>query len=113
MYRIVGTVISKNDQRHSISLLTPQGVVPVKFTRDMYAMYKKQISEIQPDGKKKVIEKGWFVRGTMLMINGFRRDDMFIAKRYASTSGHTVYKITSIDEQGNVTLENERGKVNV
>ena len=108
--RIAGTVISKNDVRHSITLLTKYGVVPVKFNRDMYAMYKRQLSEVQPDGTKKVVEKGWFTRGTMLIINGFRRDDMFIAKKYAKTQGHTVYKITEINENGEITIENERGK---
>ena len=113
LYRIAGTVISKNDTRHTISLLTTDGVVPVKFTRDMYAMYKRQISEPQPDGTKKVVEKGWFTRGTMLIINGFRRDDMFVAKKYATSQGHTIYKIVNIDKNGNVILENERGKKDV
>ena len=113
LYRIAGTVISKNDARHTISLLTTDGVVPVKFTRDMYAMYKRQLSEVQPDGTKKVVEKGWFTRGTMLVINGFRRDDMFVVKKYANTQGHTIYKIIDIDENGNLTLENERGKKDV
>ncbi len=113
LFRIAGTVISKNDSRHSITLLTTEGVVPVKFTRDMYAMYKRQLSEPQPDGTKKIVEKGWFTRGTMLIINGFRRDDMFVVKKYASTQGHTIYKITDIDEQGNLLLENERGKKDV
>ena len=108
--RIAGTVISKNDVRHSITLLTKYGVVPVKFNRDMYAMYKRQLSEVQPDGTKKIVEKGWFTRGTMLIINGFRRDDMFVAKKYAKTQGHTVYKITEINENGEITIENERGK---
>ena len=108
LYRIAGTVISKNDVRHSISLLTKYGVVPVKFSRDMYAMYKRQLSEVQPDGTKKVTEKGWFTRGTKLIINGFRRDDMFVVKKYSRTQGHTIYKITSIDEYGNIELENER-----
>ena len=110
LYRIAGTVISKNDVRHSVALLTNYGVVPVKFNRDMYAMYKRQLSEVQPDGTKKVTEKGWFTRGTMLIINGFRRDNQFVAKKYAKTGGHTVYKITEINENGEITIENERGK---
>ena len=70
-------------------------------------MFKKQISQIQPDGTKKVVEKSWFKRGTMLMITGFRRDDMFVAKTYASTSTHQLYKITDIvgDE---MKLQHER-----
>jgi DNA polymerase-3 subunit alpha len=112
LFRIAGTVISKNDVRHTIALLTTEGVVPVKFNRDMYAMYKRQISELQPNGTKKVVEKGWFKRGTMLIINGFRRDDMFVAKKYAKTQGHTIYKITEINENGEIKIENERGKAN-
>ena len=112
LYRIAGTVISKDDVRHSVALLTNYGVVPVKFNRDMYAMYKRQLSEVQPDGTKKITEKGWFTRGTMLIINGFRRDNQFVAKKYAKTQGHTVYKITEINENGEITIENERGKKN-
>ena len=74
----------------------------------MYAMYKRQLSEVQPDGTKKIVEKGWFTRGTKLIINGFRRDDMFVVKKYSRTQGHTIYKITSIDKDGNIELENER-----
>ena len=94
--RIMGTVLAKNDNKSSIILLTTTGVVTVKFTRDYYAMFKKQISQIQADGKKKVIEKSWFKRGNKLMITGIRRDDMFIAKTYKSTNSHQLYKIDEV-----------------
>lgn len=107
LYRIAGTVIAKNDNRHSITLLTTTGVVNVKFTSEYYAMFKKQISQIQSDGKKKVIEKSWFTRGTMLMVTGYRRDDQFIGKTYANTPTHQLYKITNVigDE---IKLQHER-----
>lgn len=107
LYRIIGTVIAKSDNKHTVTLLTTTGVVTVKFTRDYYSMFKKQISQIQPDGTKKVVEKSWFKRGTMLMITGYRRDDMFIAKTYASTPTHQLYKITDVvgDE---MKLQHER-----
>jgi DNA polymerase-3 subunit alpha len=107
LYRIVGTVIAKNDNKSSVVLLTTTGVVNVKFTRDYYSMFKKQVSAVQPDGTKKVIEKSWFKRGTMLMITGFRRDDTFVAKTYAATPTHQLYKITDIvgDE---MKLQHER-----
>ena len=94
--RIAGTVIGKNDTRHIVTLLTTTGVVSVKFTRDYYAMYNRQISEVDEKGVKKVKEKGWFTRGTKLLITGYRRDDTFICKRYKNTSGHTLYKINNI-----------------
>jgi DNA polymerase-3 subunit alpha len=105
--RIIGTVIAKDDNRTSITLLTTTGVVNVKFTRDYYAMFKKQISQINPDGTKTVMEKGWFTRGTMLMITGFRRDDTFVAKNYKNSGSHQLYKITDVvnDE---IIITNER-----
>ena len=107
LYRIIGTVISKDDNRHSIFLLTPTGVVNVKFTGDYYAIFKKQVSQVQIDGTKKILEKSWFKRGTKLMLTGFRRDDQFVTKTYAQTVGHQLYKITDI--VGNdIKLQHER-----
>lgn len=95
-YKIIGTVISKNDAKSSVSLLTTNGVVNVKFTKEYYAMFNKQISEKQEDGTKKIKEKGWFTRGTKIMCTGFRRDDMFVTKSYKNTPTHQLYKITEV-----------------
>ena len=97
LYRIAGTVIGKNDTRHIVTLLTTTGVVSVKFTRDYYAMFNRQISEVDNEGTKKVKEKGWFTRGTKLLVTGYRRDDTFVAKKYKSTGGHTLYKIIEVE----------------
>ena len=53
------------------------------------------------------MEKGWFTRGTMLMIIGFRRDDTFVAKNYKNSGSHQLYKITDVvnDE---IIITNER-----
>jgi DNA polymerase-3 subunit alpha len=108
LYRIVGTVINKNDARSSITLLTLDGVVTVKFTKEYFAMAARQVSERQEDGTKKVIEKGWFTRGTKVMCTGFRRDDTFVTKTYASTNSHQLYKIESINNKGELVLTHER-----
>jgi len=111
LYRIIGTVIAKNDTRHIVSLLTTTGVVNVKFTKDYFAMFKRQISQIQPDGTKKVVEKSWFKRGTMLLITGYRREDQFVGKTYQSTGTHQLYKITQIlDDE--IKLQHERFSAN-
>ena len=98
-YKIVGTVISKNDNKASVSLLTPNGVVDVKFTKEYYAMFARQISEKQEDGTKKVTERGWFGRGNKLLVTGYRRDDQFIGKTYSHTPTHQLYKI-QLEENG-------------
>ena len=105
--RIAGTVLAKNDNKCIVTLLTTTGVVDVKFTRDYYAMFKKQISQVQPDGTKKVVEKGWFRRGNMLLITGYRREDTFVGKTYKNTAGHQLYKIVEVvgDE---IVLQHDR-----
>ena len=108
LHRLAGAVISKNDTRHTIALLTTSGLVNVKFTSDYYGMFRKQISQIQPDGKKKIVERSWFKRGTLLLITGYKRDDNeFVAKTYAQTPGHQLYKITDIIG-GDIKLQHER-----
>lgn len=106
--KIIGTVISKNDNRSSVSILTLNGVVNVKFTREYYAMFNKQISEVQTDGTKKVKEKGWFTRGTKIMVTGFRRDDQFVGKTYKNTPTHQLYKITEVNADGSIELIHDR-----
>ena len=108
--KIIGTCIAKNKAKSSISLLTTDGVVTVKFRKEYFALFDKQISELQADGKKKVMEKSWFKRGNMLLIQGIRRDDNFIAKKYARTQGHQLYKITSVEDNGDIILQSERYK---
>ena len=111
--KIMGTVISKDDSKASISLLTTdKQVVTVKFTKDYYAMFGRQISEKQEDGTKKVKEKGWFTRGTKVMCTGFRRDDMFVTKTYKHTSSHQLYRIDEVFENGDLVLTHERYNVN-
>ena len=96
LHKIAGTVLDKTDNKSSITLLTTTGVVTVKFNREYYAMFKKRISQIQPDGKKKVLEKSWFTKGTKLVITGYKRDNIFIAKTYKSTSTHQLYIIDEV-----------------
>lgn len=108
LYRIAGTIISKDNTKAQISILTTTGVVTVKFTKEYYAMFNRQISQVQSDGTKKVLEKGWFSRGTKVFITGYRREDSFVAKTYKATTTHQLYKITKVDEYGDILLEHER-----
>ena len=111
LYKIAGTIISKNNTKASVAILTTDGVVNVKFTKEYYAMYNRQISEVQADGSKKVLEKGWFSRGTKIMVTGYRREDTFVAKTYKATSTHQLYRIMNVEDR-NITLEHERVNLN-
>lgn len=112
LHRICGTVVAKDKDKGIVTIITPDNyVVPVKFAKDYFKVFDKQISVInETTGKKTVVEKSWFTRGNMIIVNGMRENDSFRAKKYASQGGHTLYKIKSIDKNGNVELQIERYK---
>jgi DNA polymerase-3 subunit alpha len=66
--KLCGTCIAKDKNKGLVTLLTPTGVVTVKFRKEYFAMFDKQISERQADGTKRVIEKSWFNRGQMIVV---------------------------------------------
>lgn len=110
LYKICGTCVAKNKNKGLVTLLTPQGVTTVKFPKNYFSLFDKQISETQEDGKKKIVEKSWFNRGSMIMVQGYRNEDNFIPKKYASTGGHQLYKIDKVLENGDLVLRTERYK---
>ena len=108
LHRICGTCIAKNKDKGMVSLLTTTGVVEVKFRKEYFSMFDKQISVKNPDGTKTVMEKSWFNRGSMIIVTGIRSGDSFVAKKYASTPGHTLYQIEEILEDNSLRLRTER-----
>ena len=106
--KICGTCIAKNKIKSTVTLLTPDGVIEVKFRKEYFSLFDKQISERGPDGVKHVVEKSWFNRGSMIVVMGVRNEDNFVSKKYASTGGHQLYKIDSIEPNGDLILRNAR-----
>ena len=106
--KIVGTCIGKNKTKGTVSLLTTDGVVTVKFRPEYFAMFDKQMSERKADGTKKIVEKSWFNRGSMIMLTGMRRGDQFIPKKYAKTVTHQLYKIDEVTKDGDIKIRSER-----
>ena len=106
--RICGTCIAKNKTKGTVTILTNTGVVTVKFSKEYFSMFDKQISERQADGTKKVMEKSWFNRGNMIVVTGIRNGDNFVSKKYASTGGHQLYRIESILPNGDLILQDQR-----
>ena len=44
----------------------------------------------------------------MIVVQGIRSGDDFITKKYASSSGHQLYRITDILENGDLILQDTR-----
>ncbi len=106
--KICGTCIAKDKNKATVTLLTVDGVVTVKFRKEYFSLFDKQISQRQADGSKKIVEKSWFNRGSMIIVQGIRSEDNFIPKKYSSTPGHMLYKIDSILDNGNLEIRGER-----
>ena len=106
--KICGTCISKDKAKGTVSLLTTNGVVNVKFRKEYFNIYDKQISRIEPDGTKKVIEKSFFNKGNMIVVMGIRSGDDFIVKKYSSSVGEQLYHIDTINPDGTITLRHNR-----
>lgn len=107
--RIAGTVIAKDDMHSSISILTVgSGVVTVKMNRDYFAKYNRRISEVMRDGTKKVRENGFFQKGTLVILNGIRRNDTFLVKTYKKSKYHGIYKITELHSDGSAEMQWQR-----
>ena len=103
--KICGTCIAKNKTKSTVTLLTTTGVVNVKFRKEYFSLFDKQISVRQEDGTKKIVEKSWFNRGNMIVVTGMRSGDDFISKKYASTGGHQLYRIEKINSDGTLVLK--------
>ena len=108
LFKICGTCIAKNKTKSTVSLLTTTGVVEVKFRKDYFSTFDKQISEKNPDGTKSIKEKSWFNRGNMIVVMGIRSGDNFLPKKYASSVGHQLYKIEEIIDGTDLRLTSER-----
>lgn len=108
--RICGTCIAKNKTKGTVTILTTDGVVNVKFRKEYFALFDKQISEKNEEGTKKVMERSWFNRGNMIMVQGIRLGDTFVTKKYASSVGHQLYHILDIKEDGSLILQDKRYK---
>ena len=112
VFTIIGTVLDRNTTRHTITILTPHGVVTVKTHSGAFSHYNKQISrKVGNSGKKEVVEKSWFTRGNLVLLNGFRREEQFLLKTYkvkGEPVSHTVNLILGVEKNGDLILQDER-----
>ena len=101
LHTIIGTVVDKNNDKHTFTLVTPHGTVLCKTYGGAYSHYNKQIKS-----NGEVVDQSWFKRGTKLLVNGFRRDDQFILK---AKGQHTINKILYVrKDDGTLAIQSER-----
>jgi DNA polymerase-3 subunit alpha len=104
LFNIVGTVLDKNPNNHTITVLTPEGVVTCKTYGGAFSHYNRQLKS---DGK--IAEKSWFSRGNLVLLTGYRRDEQFLLKSLQGQ--HTINLIQEVREDGSLGLQAERTRV--
>jgi DNA polymerase-3 subunit alpha len=109
---IMGTVLDRDKTKHTVSLLTTDGVVTCKLYDGAFNFYNKTISQILPNGKKKRVEESWFKRGTKILVYGFRMGDQFKPRKYKnSIFQHSVMRINEVNEDGTIVVQQERTEI--
>lgn len=113
LHRIAGTVLDKNKNKHTVTLLTINGdVITLKFYSGQFGYYDKTISEVNEDGSKTTIESGWLSRGSLLMVTGYRKGDIFKPKKYKnSIYQHTLTLIEEVRDDGVLLVKTDRAKI--
>ncbi|WP_341480074.1 PHP domain-containing protein [Paenibacillus dendrobii] len=108
---ISGTVLDKDKNKNTVTLLTTDGVVTVKYYDGAFAHYNKQVSKQRADGTKEILEKSWFTRGNKLVLFGYRRGSQFKPQKYKDSKvGHTTMFINEIRNDGTMRVSTERRK---
>lgn len=109
--RIAGTVVDSNNDKHTVTLLTVNGIVNVKLDKGRYVHYNQKLSTVdEATGKKTKVEDSWFTRGTKIVVCGYRKGFNFRAYKYADTIyTHIISKITKVNADGTLELKVERG----
>lgn len=111
--RIMGTVLDKDKNKKTVTLLTKNGVIIVKIYGGAFTNYDKQISVKNPvTGKKTIVERSWLKRGNKIIVTGIRRgSNEFVCKKYKSTPYHMVELITKINDDGTLETKTERDEI--
>lgn len=107
--RICGVVLDNDRTKHTITLLTNKNeVIKVKYYAGQFIAYNTPITEMV-EGKKVTRDKSWLTRGNLLVLVGYRNDDMFIPRTYArSIYRHSTALIEGYDTLGNLTIRELR-----
>lgn len=95
---IAGTVVEKVKGKSLVFVLTPQGVVTVRYNKGSFAHYDKKVVRVNGEVKQ-VLDPSWFERGTKLVLVGFRRGEEFVLRTTGSQHNHTTYKINGYDNE--------------
>lgn len=98
LFTIAGTVIDHNKTKGLVVLQCPSGVVNLKLYKDLFATYNADLTN----------QKGFFEKGTHLLVTGVKRGPTFVPKVYKNLKRKCIEKI-NLDANGNlISLEEKQ-----
>ncbi len=105
--RIIGTIIAKmnfilRQPFYPEKMLLQSKWVKIILLVIINELVKSCLMEL------KDTENGFFQRGTLVMVNGYRRGETFVLKAYKRTNSHQLYKITNVYKDGSLDMTNKR-----
>lgn len=89
---ILGSVLDKDKTKGIVTLSCPDGVIDIKFYKQLYAKFDHTISNITEDGKT-ITEESFFEKGTFLLVTGILKGNFFVPKVYKDTGFDAVLKV--------------------
>ena len=110
---VAGTVISNNNTKHTVTILTKYGVVTLKIYAQAYTDFNQKISVMNPNKPKEkiVLDESWFKRGKLIIAYGFRRENMFnVRTDYSEKMPRSIGLIETVNPDGSVTIRYKRKK---
>lgn len=112
IHQICGTVLGRNTNKHTVTLLTEYGVVECKYQKGQFTHYDKRLSVVNDEGVKKIVENTWFQRGNLLFVRGIRNGSQFRVKTYKNgLYEHSTALIEKVYEDGVVLTKEERTQI--
>lgn len=100
---IYGTIISTNKDKHIISILTKNGVVRCKLSKQHFSHYN-QIDSIKEGKTKKILSDTWLKAGVGVVLQGFKQGEVFMVKEYKSSTYPAIIKILGKNREGKTVL---------
>ena len=110
---VAGTVISNNNTKHTVTILTKHGVITLKLYAQVYTDFNQKISVMNPDKPKEkiVLDESWFKRGKLIIAHGFRRENMFnVRTDYSEKLPRSIGLIEGVNLDGTASIRYRRKK---
>lgn len=95
---IAGTVVDKDKTKSLIYVLTQNGVVTVRYSKQAFAKYDKKIIQINGE-EKQVLDPSWFDRGTKIICVGYRRGEEFVTNSKGTIYKHSTMRVNGYDHE--------------